>query len=63
MEQNELFIRRVAKMRQRQKEYLKTRSISVLRESMELERLVDAMLTQLLTTIDTDPIQTEMFKP
>ena len=61
MEQNELFIRRVAKMRQRQKEYFKTRSISVLRESMELERLVDAMLTQLLSTIDTDPIQTEMF--
>lgn len=63
MEQNELFIRRVAKMRQRQKEYFKTRSISVLRESMELERLVDQMLTQLLTAIDTDPIQTEMFKP
>ena len=62
MEQNELFIRRVAKMRQRQKEYFKTRSISVLRESMELERLVDQMLTQFLTTIDTDPIQTEMFK-
>ena len=63
MEQNELFIRRVAKMRQRQKEYFKTRSISVLRESMELERLVDQMLEQLITTIDTDPIQTEMFKP
>lgn len=63
MEQNELFIRRVAKMRQRQKEYFKTRSISVLRESMELEKLVDQMLTQLLTAIDTDPIQTEMFKP
>lgn len=62
MEQNELFIRRVAKMRQRQKEYFATRSMSVLRESKELERLVDQMITQLLPTIETDPIQTEMFK-
>lgn len=62
MEQNELFIRRVAKMRQRQKEYFATRSMSVLRESKELERLVDQMLTQLLPNIDTEPIQTEMFK-
>lgn len=62
MEQYETFVRRVAKMRQRQKEYYKTRSISVLRESMELERLVDMMLTQILPTIETDPIQTEMFK-
>lgn len=62
MEQYETFVRRVAKMRQRQKEYYKTRSISVLRESMELERLVDLMLTQILPTIEIDPIQTEMFK-
>lgn len=62
MEQYETFVRRVAKMRQRQKEYYKTRSISVLRESMELERLVDNMLTQILPTIEIDPIQTEMFK-
>lgn len=61
MNQDELFIRRVAKMRQRQKEYYSTRSRSALRESMELERLVDQMLTQLLPTIDTEPKQVEMF--
>ena len=61
MNQDELFIRRVAKMRQRQKEYFKTKSQSALRECKELERLVDKMITQLLPTIDTEPKQVEMF--
>ena len=61
MNQEELFIRRVAKMRQRQKEYFATRSQSPLRECKELERLVDMMITQLLPTIDTEPKQVEMF--
>lgn len=57
MNQDELFIRRVAKMRQRQKEYFKTRSQSALGECKELEQLVDQMITQLLPTIDTEPKQ------
>lgn len=48
-------------MRQSQKDYFKTRSLGALRESMELERIVDAMIIELLTTIDTEPRQTEMF--
>ena len=61
MEQYDLFIRRVAKMRQRQKEFYATRNRSALRESMELERIVDMMLDKLLPTIDTEPKQVEMF--
>lgn len=61
LDQNTLFIRRVAKMRQRQKEFFRTRSASSLRESKELERLVDDMIERLLPTIDTEPQQTELF--
>lgn len=61
LDQNTLFIRRVAKMRQRQKELFRTRSTSSLRESKELERLVDDMLEKLLPLIDTEPQQTELF--
>lgn len=48
-------------MRQSQKDSFKTRSLGALRESMELERIVDAMIIELLPTIDTEPRQTEMF--
>ncbi len=61
LDQNTLFIRRVAKMRQRQKEFYRTRTTSTLRESIELERIVDAMLEKLLPLIDTEPQQTELF--
>lgn len=61
LDQNTLFIRRVAKMRQRQKEFFHTRSSSSLRESKELERLVDDMIEKLLQNIDTEPQQTELF--
>jgi hypothetical protein len=61
LDQNTLFIRRVAKMRQRQKEFFRTRSSSSLRESKELERLVDDMIEKLLPNIDTEPKQTELF--
>lgn len=61
LDQNTLFIRRVAKMRQRQKEFFRTRSSSSLRESKELERLVDDMIEKLLPNIDTEPQQTELF--
>ncbi len=61
LDQNTLFIRRVAKMRQRQKEFFRTRSSSALRESKELERLVDDMIEKLLPNIDTEPKQTELF--
>lgn len=60
-EQEELFIRRVARMRARQKEYFKTRSNSALRESLDLERLVDKMIEDLLPTITADPKQVEIF--
>ena len=61
LDQNTLFIRRVAKMRQRQKEFFRTRSSSSLRESKELERLVDDMIEKLRPNIDTEPQQTELF--
>ena len=61
LDQNTLFIRRVAKMRQRQKEFYRPRTTSTLRESIELERIVDAMLEKLLPLIDTEPQQTELF--
>lgn len=61
MTTEQLFIKRVARMRQSQKDYFKTRSLGALRESMELERIVDAMIIELLPTIDTEPRQTEMF--
>lgn len=48
-------------MRQAQKDFFKTRSLGALRESMELERIVDAMLEVLLPLIDTEPQQTELF--
>lgn len=61
MTNEQLFIKRVAIMRQSQKDYFKTRSLGALRESIELERIVDAMIKELLPTIDTEPRQTEMF--
>lgn len=61
MTEEQLFIKRAARMRQAQKDFFKTRSLGALRESMELERIVDAMLEVLLPTIDTEPRQTEMF--
>lgn len=61
MTNEQLFIKRVARMRQLQKDYFKTRSLGALRESIELERIVDAMIKELLPTIDTEPRQTEMF--
>lgn len=61
MTTEQLFIKRVARMRQSQKDYFKTRSLGALRESMELERIVDAMIKELLPTIETEPRQAEMF--
>lgn len=61
MTNEQLFIKRVARMRQSQKDYFKTRSLGALRKSMELERIVDAMIKELLPTIDTEPRQAEMF--
>lgn len=48
-------------MRATQKDYFKTRSHGALRESMELERIVDNMLQQLLPTIDTEPRQADLW--
>lgn len=48
-------------MRQAQKDYFRTRSNGALHEAMELERIVDTMLTDLLLTIDCEPRQVEMF--
>ncbi len=61
MTNEQLFIKRVARMRQSQKDYFKTRSLGALRESIELERIVDAMIKELLPTIDAEPRQTEIF--
>lgn len=61
MTNEQLFIKRVARMRQSQKDYFKTRSRGALRESMELERIVDTMIEELLPTIDTEPRQAEIF--
>lgn len=61
MTEEQLFIKRAARMRQAQKDFFKTRSLGALRESMELERIVDAMLEVLLPLIDTEPQQTELF--
>lgn len=61
MTETELFIKRVARMRATQKDYFKTRSNGALRESMELERIVDNMLLQLLPTIDAEPKQADLW--
>lgn len=61
MTTEQLFIKRVARMRQAQKDYFRTRSNGALHEAMELERIVDTMLTDLLHTIDCEPRQVEMF--
>lgn len=61
MTESDLFIKRVARMRAAQKDYFKTRSHGALRESMELERIVDNMLLQLLPTIDTEPKQADIW--
>lgn len=61
MTEEQLFIKRAARMRQAQKDFFKTRSLGALRESMELERIVDDMLEVLLPLIDTEPQQTELF--
>lgn len=61
MTETDLFIKRVARMRAAQKDYFKTRSNGALRESMELERIVDNMLLQLIQNIDAEPRQADIW--
>lgn len=54
------FVSRVAKMREHQKEYFRTKSLLALQKSKRLELLVDRDLKDLNAVTDNDPQQTEI---
>ena len=60
MTQIDQFIQHVAKMREAQKSYFKTRGKYDLSASMRLERLVDKELEELATRLPNTPKQTEL---
>lgn len=62
MTQIDQFIQHVAKMREAQKGYFKTRSKYDLSASMRLEKLVDKELEELAHRLPNTPKQTELFK-
>lgn len=62
MTQIDQFIQHVAKMREAQKSYFKTRGKYDLSASMRLERLVDKELEELATRLPNTPKQTELFQ-
>ena len=62
MAQIDQFIKHVAKMREAQKGYFKTRSKYDLSASMRLEKLVDKELGELTPRLPNTPKQTELFQ-
>lgn len=62
MTQIDQFVQHVAKMREAQKSYFKTRGKYDLSASMRLERLVDKELEELAPRLPNTPKQTELFK-
>lgn len=54
------FVSRVAKMREAQKDYFRTKSMIALQKSKRLELLVDRDLKDLHAVTENDPQQTEI---
>lgn len=57
MDKKDVFICRVAKMRQLQKDFFFTHNRVTLKDSMKLEAIVDKMLIDFAPILDAEPTQ------
>lgn len=60
MDKKDVFICRVAKMRQLQKDFFFTRNRVTLKDSMKMEAIVNKMLIDFAPILDAEPTQLDL---